>query len=71
MFSKLAKLEIDDSIFITDLNNVKIEYIVYNKYKTNGNNLACTNQTINTEITLITCTNDSKRRVIVKATAVK
>lgn len=68
MFSKLAKLEINDSIFITDLNNVKIEYVVYNKYKTSGNNLACTKQTVNTEITLITCNdNNNSERIVVKA----
>lgn len=68
MFSKLAKLEINDSIFITDLNNVKIEYVVYNKYKTSGNNLTCTNQTVDTEITLITCNdNNNSERIVVKA----
>lgn len=68
MFSKLAKLEINDSIFITDLNNVRMEYIVYNKYKTNGNNLSCTKQTTTTEVTLITCNdNNNTERIVVKA----
>lgn len=68
MFSKLHKLNIGDSIFITDLNNVKIEYIVYDKFKVKQNNLNCTNSSNNVEVTLITCNdNNNKERVVVKA----
>ena len=68
MFSKLYKLNINDSVFITDLNNVRLEYIIYEKYEVKENNLNCTNNTDNTQITLITC-NDSnnKKRIVVKA----
>lgn len=68
MFSKLHKLNIGDSIFITDLNNVKLEYIVYDKFKVKQNNLNCTNSSNNVEVTLITCNdNNNKERVVVKA----
>lgn len=68
MFSKLHKLNVNDSIFITDLNNVKLEYIIYEKLKVKENNLDCTINTNNTEITLITC-NDSNNseRIVIKA----
>lgn len=68
MFSKLHKLNIGDSIFITDLNNVKLEYVVYDKFKVKQNNLECTKSSNNVEITLITCNdNNNKERVIIKA----
>lgn len=68
MFSKLYKLNINDSIFITDLNNVRLEYIIYEKFKVKENNLDCTKNTLDTQITLITC-NDSnnKERIVIKA----
>lgn len=68
MFSKLFQLNIGDSIFITDLNNVKLEYIIYDKFKVKENNLECINDTNNIEITLITCNdNNNSERIIVKA----
>lgn len=68
MFSKLYELNINDSIFITDLNNIRLEYIIYEKYTVKKNNLNCTNNTIDTQVTLITC-NDSNNseRIVVKA----
>lgn len=68
MFSKIDQLNINESIFISDLNENKIEYIIYDKYTTNENNLTCTNNTNNVEITLVTCNkNNNKKRVIIKA----
>lgn len=68
MFSKLHKLNIGDSIFITDLNNVKLEYIIYDKFKVKQNNLECTKSSNNVEVTLITCNdNNNKERVVIKA----
>lgn len=68
MFSKLYQLNIGDSIFITDLNNVKLEYIIYDKFKVKENNLECISNTNNIEITLITCNdNNNSERIIVKA----
>ena len=68
MFSKLDKLEIGNQIYITDLNNFKKEYIVYKKSEINQNNLEVVQNTISTELTLVTCNpyNNSKR-IIIKA----
>lgn len=68
MFSKLNDLNNNDSIFITDLNGNKLEYIVYDIYIINEDDLSCINQNYNIEITLITCnsTNNNKR-IVVKA----
>lgn len=68
MFSNLKKLDKNDVIYITDLNNVKLEYIVYDKFIVKENNLTCINNTSNTEITLITCNDvDNSKRIIIKA----
>ena len=68
-FSKVPTLENGDIIEITDLTNTKVQYSVYDKYTVNDDQTECTSQETGgkTEITLITCTNDSSRRVIVKA----
>ena len=68
-FSKVPTLENGDIIEITDLTGRKISYRVYNKYTVDPTDVSCTSQLTNgnKEITLITCTNDSKMRVIVKA----
>lgn len=72
-FSKVPTLEIGDIIEITDLSNTKVNYRVYNKYEVDPNDVSCTTQLTNgnKEITLITCTDDSKMRVVVKAREVK
>lgn len=72
-FSKVPTLEYGDIIEITDLSGKTVKYSVYDKHEVDPDNTADTTQLTNgrTEITLITCTNDSKRRVIVKATAIK
>lgn len=68
MFSRLNKLDIGDSIYITDLNNSRIEYIIYNKYRVKQSNLNCTENTNNVEITLITCnSNNNSERIVIKA----
>ena len=68
MFSKLYKLNKNDSVFITDLNNLRLEYIIYEKFKVKENNLDCTKDTSDTQITLITCNDtNNKERIVVKA----
>ena len=68
MFSNLYKLNIGDSIFITDLNNVRLEYTIFEKYIVKENNLNCTNNTFDTQITLITCNNlNNSERTVIKA----
>lgn len=69
-FSNVPSLENGDIIQITDLFGKTVEYEVYDKYIVDPSNTDCTSQLTNgkREVTLITCTNDSKQRVIVKAT---
>ena len=71
-FSKVPTLENGDIIEITDSSGRTIQYSVYNKYEVVPEDLSCTSQLTDgkKEITLITCTNDSKLRVIVKARAI-
>lgn len=68
-FSHVPKLQIGAEIEITDLSGQTLVYKVYDKYVVEPENTDCTTQRTNglKEITLITCTNDSKQRVIVKA----
>lgn len=68
-FSKVPRLEAGDIIEITDLGGKTIQYEVYNKFIVNPDELECTSQLTNgrREITLITCTNDTKQRYIIKA----
>lgn len=71
-FSKVPTLENGDLIEITDLSGKTINYQVYNKYQVVPEDTSCTSQLTEgkKEITLITCTNDNKLRVIVKARAI-
>ncbi len=70
-FSHVPELAIGDTIEITDRikNRETLTYKVYDKYVVDPDNTECTTQRTNglKEITLITCTDDSKMRVIVKA----
>lgn len=65
-------MENGDIIEITDLTGRTLKYMVYSKYEVVPEDVSCTSQKTNgkKEVTLITCTDDSKHRVIVKATEV-
>lgn len=69
MFSKLGKLETGDEIILTDNYNGPITYKVYDKYKTNPEDIEALSQETNgnVELTLITCSNYSSSRIIIKA----
>lgn len=69
-FSKVINLVEGDKIELTDAKTkTTIEYVVYDKYVVEPSDASCTSQRTNglREVTLITCTNDGKKRVIVKA----
>ena len=70
-FSNVPKLVQGDIIEITDYTGKTKKYSVYDKYQVVPEDLSCTSQYTDgrKEITLITCTDDSKERVIVKARA--
>lgn len=69
MFNHLIDLEIGDSILLTDNENGVVEYIIYDMYKVKPQNIEPLSQETDgkREITLITCVNYSKNRLIVKA----
>lgn len=71
-FSKVPSLVTGDIIEITDATGKTLRYSVYDKFEVVPEDLSCTSQLTDgkKEITLITCTNDSKMRVIIKARAV-
>ena len=69
-FSKVpASIVVGDIIEITDLTGKTIKYSVYDKYIVVPEDTSCTSQNTQDKkiVTLITCTNDNKKRVIVQA----
>lgn len=73
MFGKTKKLEVGDKIDLTDLTKTTIRYEIYQKFTTNPNDvsvLQTEDKTIR-EVTLITCTNGNKERLILKAREIK
>lgn len=69
MFSNIKKLNVGDTFFITDKEIGKVEYEIFEIYKVNPEDVNCLDSVNDNEkeVTLITCTNDSKKRVIIKA----
>ncbi len=69
MFYNLRDLKISDTFWIIDNEVGKVEYEIYSIYTVIPEDIKCLSQETNgrLEATLITCTNDSKRRIIVKA----
>jgi len=69
LFSKNDNIKNGDEIFITDVMGVRIRYIVFNKYYTTSTDFEyATRDTAGTrEITLQSCTDDGRSRVIVCA----
>lgn len=71
-FSKVPDMEKGDIIEVTDLSGEMVQYKVYSKYIVDPKDVSCTSQLTNGKkiVTLITCTDDSKQRVIIKAEAI-
>ena len=69
MFGKTKKLEIGDAVELTDLTKQTIRYQIYQKFTTNPNDVSVlqTEDKSVREVTLITCTNGNKERLILKA----
>lgn len=68
-FSNLKNVAIGDKIRITDGNGQTLVYTIYEKYETTPEDAEYITRDVgeNIEITLVTCTDDSKARIIVKA----
>ena len=69
MFRNLKNLKIGDTFTISDTDIGKIEYKIYDIYRVKPEDVSCLSQDTNNkkEVTLITCTSNSKERIIVKA----
>lgn len=69
MFSELRKLEIGDTFTLTDNSHGIIEYVIYDKYKAKPEQTQALSQKTNGEkhVTLITCSDYSTKRIIIKA----
>ena len=69
MFSELKKLEVGDEISLTDNKHGTVMYEIYDKYKVVPTQTDILSQETNGEkqITLITCSDYSKKRIIIKA----
>lgn len=66
-FGKIDKLEIKDTIKIIDLKNNSYEYIIYDIFETNEDDLSILKGNKNYELTLLTCNNSNNKRIIIKA----
>lgn len=70
-FGKLHKIKNGDIVELKDKTGKTLKYQVYNKFIVEPTDVACTSQLTNgkTEMTLITCANGGKNRLIVKCRA--
>ncbi len=69
-FSKIHYLRMNDQIIITDNNNKKYRYTVFNNYEVDTSDLSPIYKKTNVytkELTLVTCNNINNKRIIIKA----
>ena len=69
MFGKTKYLQIGDKIKLTNLKNKIIEYEIFKIYSIDPDDVSCVEsvESGTREITLITCTNGHKNRLVTKA----
>lgn len=66
-FGRIDELETKDKIVLSNLQGKEYEYIVFDIFETDENDTSVLRNTKNYELTLVTCNNANKKRVIVKA----
>lgn len=73
MFGKTKYLQIGEKIKLTNLKNETIEYEIFKIYSIDPDDVSCVESVENgtREITLITCTNGHKNRLVTKARQIK
>lgn len=73
MFGKTKYLQMGDKIKLTNLKNETIEYEIFKIYSIDPDDVSCVESVENgtREITLITCTNGHKNRLVTKARQIK
>lgn len=69
MFSKLKKLKLGDRLFVIDAKIGRVEYEIFKIDTVSPEDVSCLKSITENEkeVTLITCTMDSKKRIVVKA----
>ena len=69
MFSNLKKLTLGDKLFVSDREIGKVEYEIFKIDTVLPEDISCLDAVTENqkEVTLITCTSDSKKRIIIKA----
>ena len=69
MFGRLNELVNGDIVVLKDMTGRTVQYAVYDRYIVDPTDTSCTTQRTNgrKEVTLITCTPNSKKRIIVKS----
>lgn len=69
MFGKLSMASTGDEVQLKDLSGNVVTYSIYNIYIVEPTDVSCTSQLTNgkRELTLITCTNYGKQRLVIKA----
>jgi len=70
-FSNNKRLNIGDKIFVTDIRGTKMTYTIYNKFETSETDTSFYQRDTagKPELTLSTCTDDSRARLIILARA--
>lgn len=73
MFGKTKNLEKGDIIKITDMKNRTLDYEVFDYYIIDPNDVSCVESIDEStkEVTLITCSNGNKKRLVTKAREIK
>ena len=68
-FANNKNLSIGDKVYITDLNGQRLSYTIYDKFETTTEDTAFITRNTNgaREISLQTCTDDAKLRLIILA----
>ena len=69
MFSRLNRLRPGDNLFLTDGHGEKVEYMIYDVFivRPTDGSVLCQETNGRRKVTLITCTSDSRQRIIVQA----
>lgn len=73
MFGRLSEAVNGDIVELEDMSGNVVKYSVYDRYTVEPTDTRCTSQLTggNREVTLITCTNYGKQRLVVKAREIK
>lgn len=66
-FSRLDEIVPNDRIKLISLKGEEFEYIVFDIFETSDDDMSILKATKNYELTLLTCNNSNKKRIIVKA----